>query len=50
MPSGAIKFKRASYVIDPDKCTECKETFETQQCAAVCPGRPKTCGAGAPSI
>jgi ferredoxin len=25
------------YVIDPDKCTECKGHFETTQCAEVCP-------------
>ncbi|PBB29287.1 MULTISPECIES: 4Fe-4S binding protein [Mesorhizobium] len=41
-PSGAIKFKGESYVIDPKKCTECEGAFETQQCASVCPVS-KTC-------
>ncbi len=41
-PSNAIKFKGETYVIDPAKCTECKDAFETQQCAAVCPV-PNTC-------
>ncbi|RRH94503.1 4Fe-4S dicluster domain-containing protein [Mesorhizobium tamadayense] len=41
-PSVAIEFKGETYVIDPDKCTECKEAFDTQQCVSVCPV-PKTC-------
>ncbi|MBB4577387.1 ferredoxin [Rhizobium leguminosarum bv. trifolii] len=48
-PSGAIRFKGEIYVIDAEKCTECKGTFETQQCAEVCPV-PKTCVAAAPAI
>jgi len=48
-PSDAIDFKGETYVIDPEKCTECKKTFETQQCAEVCPV-PKTCVPAAPSI
>ncbi|TIW15630.1 MAG: 4Fe-4S dicluster domain-containing protein, partial [Mesorhizobium sp.] len=36
-PSEAIKFKGDAYVIDPNKCTECKEAFDTQQCVSVCP-------------
>ncbi|RWE26972.1 4Fe-4S dicluster domain-containing protein [Mesorhizobium sp.] len=36
-PSSAIKFKGETYVIDPKQCTECKEAFDTQQCASVCP-------------
>lgn len=36
-PSEAISFTKGTYVIDAVKCTECKDAFDTQQCAAVCP-------------
>ncbi|MDR3493898.1 MAG: 4Fe-4S dicluster domain-containing protein [Ancalomicrobiaceae bacterium] len=41
-PSGAIRFKGDTYVIDPKTCTECEGSFDTQQCNAVCPV-PNTC-------
>ncbi len=41
-PTNAIKMKGDTYIIDPNKCTECEGHFDTQQCAAVCPV-PKTC-------
>jgi ferredoxin len=41
-PTGAIKFKNDTYVIDAKVCTECEGHFDTQQCANVCPV-PKTC-------
>ncbi|MBY3489543.1 4Fe-4S binding protein [Rhizobium laguerreae] len=41
-PSDAISFKGDGYVVDSEKCTECKGEFDTQQCASVCP-MPKTC-------
>ena len=36
-PTGAIKFKNDTYIIDPKTCTECDGHFDTQQCANVCP-------------
>ncbi|EPE93721.1 4Fe-4S binding protein [Rhizobium grahamii] len=36
-PSNAIEFKGDNYVIDPKKCTECKDQFDTQQCVSICP-------------
>jgi ferredoxin len=41
-PSNAIRMKGDMYIIDSVKCTECKDVFETQQCASVCPV-PQTC-------
>ena len=39
---GTLVFVRISegetiFVIDPDKCTECKGYYDEQQCASVCP-------------
>ncbi len=36
-PNTAISFKKGTYVIDPSKCTECEDQFDTPQCVAVCP-------------
>ncbi|MDD5126708.1 MAG: YfhL family 4Fe-4S dicluster ferredoxin [Dehalococcoidales bacterium] len=36
-PNAAIKEGETTYVIDPDKCTECIGAFESSQCAEVCP-------------
>lgn len=36
-PSQAISMKGSTYVIDPKLCTECEGSFDSQQCAAVCP-------------
>ncbi len=36
-PNAAISEGETTYVIDPDKCTECKGYFDAQQCAEVCP-------------
>ena len=36
-PNNAISEGETTYVIDPDKCTECVGAFETSQCADVCP-------------
>jgi ferredoxin len=33
----AISEGDTTYVIDPDKCTECVGYFETSKCAEVCP-------------
>ena len=41
-PNVAIRTKGETYIIDPKKCTECEGSFETPQCAAVCPV-PNTC-------
>ncbi len=41
-PNAAIKFKGATYIIDPKLCTECEGQFDSPQCAAVCPV-PDTC-------
>ena len=35
--NGAISEGENSYVIDPDKCTECAGNHESPQCAEVCP-------------
>lgn len=35
-PNEAISAGENTYVIDPDKCTECKGYYDTQQCAYVC--------------
>lgn len=36
-PNIAISEKDGTFVIDPEKCTECIGHFEDPQCAAVCP-------------
>ena len=36
-PNAAIKFKKGTYVIDPELCTECEGHFDAPQCASVCP-------------
>lgn len=36
-PNGAISENEPIYVIDADKCTECKGDFDEPQCAEVCP-------------
>lgn len=41
-PNAAIRFESDTYIIDPELCTECKGSFDTPQCAAVCPV-PETC-------
>ena len=41
-PNAAISFANDTYVIDPVLCTECEGSFDTPQCAAVCPV-PETC-------
>ena len=33
----AISEGETSYVIDPDKCTECVGNFESPKCTEVCP-------------
>ena len=41
-PSAAISMKGDTYVINADKCTECKDSNDSPQCAEVCPV-PGTC-------
>ena len=36
-PNTAISMGTDTYVIDPDKCTECEGHFDTSQCVAICP-------------
>ena len=36
-PNNAISEGETTYVIDPDKCTECVGAFDSSQCADVCP-------------
>ncbi len=36
-PNNAISEGDNSYVIDPDKCTECVGHFEESQCVSGCP-------------
>jgi len=36
-PNKAISEGETTYVIDPAKCTECVGSFDTQQCADICP-------------
>lgn len=36
-PNEAVSEGEVIFVIDPDKCTECKGYYDTQQCADVCP-------------
>jgi len=33
----AISEGEETYIIDPDRCTECVGNFETPKCAEVCP-------------
>jgi len=35
--NNAILEGESSYVIDPDKCTECVGNFESPKCAEICP-------------
>lgn len=35
--NSAISAGEVSYVIDPDRCTECVGWYEIQKCAEVCP-------------
>ncbi len=36
-PTGSIKMKGDTYVIDAASCTECEGDHDVAQCAAVCP-------------
>ena len=36
-PNGAISQGDEIYVIDPAKCTECADQYDSPQCQAVCP-------------
>ena len=36
-PNEAISEKGGTFVIDPDKCTECLGHYDMAQCVAVCP-------------
>lgn len=36
-PNGAIRQTEETYVINPDRCTECVGFYETPQCKEVCP-------------
>jgi ferredoxin len=36
-PNAAISMKGDTFIINPKKCTECKDLFETPKCAEVCP-------------
>jgi ferredoxin len=36
-PNEAIKEGDVTYVIDPDRCTECVGAFDEPQCALACP-------------
>ncbi len=36
-PNKAIKEGETTYVIDPNKCTECVGAFPSSKCAEVCP-------------
>lgn len=36
-PNAAIKEGDSSFVIDPDKCTECVGSFPSSKCAETCP-------------
>jgi len=36
-PNQAITAGDTIYVIDPNRCTECVGSFDSSQCAAVCP-------------
>ena len=36
-PNNAISEGEITFVIDPDKCTECVGSYDSSRCAAVCP-------------
>ncbi|MBI1206260.1 MAG: 4Fe-4S dicluster domain-containing protein [Azospirillum sp.] len=36
-PTQSISFKKGSYVINPDTCTECEGVHDMPQCVSVCP-------------
>jgi ferredoxin len=36
-PNNAISEGEITYVIDPDKCTECVGAYSSSQCAEICP-------------
>ena len=36
-PNGAISPGESTYVIDPNKCTECVGAYKSPQCADICP-------------
>jgi len=36
-PNQAIREGSTSYLIDPDRCTECVGSHKKQQCAEICP-------------
>jgi ferredoxin len=36
-PNAAISEGEEIYIIEPDKCTECKGFYGESQCASVCP-------------
>jgi ferredoxin len=36
-PNGAIKEGDTSFVIDPDKCTECVGSYSESKCVETCP-------------
>lgn len=36
-PNHAVKMKGETYVIDPDKCTDCVGIYDKPNCAANCP-------------
>jgi len=46
-PNSAISIGRFTYVIDPNKCTECKGFYDQPHCATVCPV-PNTCVPASP--
>ena len=41
-PNAAISMKGDTFIIDPNKCTECDGQYDHPQCDTVCPV-PKTC-------
>ena len=36
-PNGAISEGETTYIIDPDKCTECVGAADASKCADICP-------------
>lgn len=36
-PNTAILAEAASYLVDPDRCTECVGAYESPRCVEVCP-------------
>ena len=41
-PNAAISMKGETFIIDPNKCTECEGQYDHPQCDTVCPV-PDTC-------